>query len=72
MLDQGPVEVGGFLGVLEGVVQLPVAGLLVGEVVEGHGEARGVGGWVVLDQGPVEVGSFSRGIEGFFVSSGIG
>ncbi|OBY94007.1 hypothetical protein BBG13_13125 [Actinomyces oris] len=36
----------------------PVVGQVVGEVVEGAGEARGVGGWVVLGQGPVEVGGF--------------
>ena len=27
---------------------LAVGGLTEGEVVEGHGEVRGVGGWVVL------------------------
>ena len=51
---------------------MPGAGLPVGEVVEGSGEVRGVGGWILPAQDSVELGGFSRGIEGFFVSSGIG
>ena len=72
VLGQGPVEVGGFLGGLQGLVRLSVAVQLDGEVVEGAGEVGGVGAWVVLGQGPVELGCFSYGFEGLIVSSDIG
>ena len=68
VLGQGPVEVGGFLGGCEGLLQLPVAVQMVGEGVEGHGEVGGVGCWVVLGQGPVEVGGFLGGLEGLIAS----
>ena len=48
VLGQGPVEVGGFLGGLEGLMVLSVVSQAVGEVDKGHGEVGGVGGWVVL------------------------
>ena len=72
VLGQGPVEVGGFLGGLEGLVQLPVLGLTAGEVVERSSEVGVVGGWVLSVQNSEEVGGFLCGFEGFIVSSGIG
>ena len=72
VLGQGPVEVGGFVDGLQGVVRLPVLRLAASEVIEGAGEVGGVGAWVVLGQGPVELGCFSYGFEGLIVSSDIG
>ena len=60
VLDQGPVEVGGFLGGCEGLAPLAVLGLTLGEVVEGAGEVGGVDRWVVLRQGSVGVRGVSR------------
>ena len=68
MLGQGPVEVGGFLGGLQGLALLAVVVQIDGEVVEGGGEVGGVGGWVVLGQGPVEVGGFLGGLQGLIAS----
>ena len=64
LTDHFLVEVGGFLGGLEGLVLLSIIGEIDREVVEGSGEAVGVSGWVVLGQGPVEVGGCSCGLEG--------
>ena len=56
------------MGGLQGLAPLAVRGLTLGEVVEGHGEVGGVGGWVVLGQGPVEVGGFLGGLQGLIAS----
>ena len=72
VLDQGPVEVGGFLGGCEGLAPLAVLGLTLGEVVEGAGEVGGVDRWVVLRQGSVEIGSFLGGLESLYVSPRLG
>ena len=72
VLGQGSVEVGGFLGGLEGLVSLPILDLNSGEVVERSCEAGCVGGWVVLDQRPVEVGGFLGSLTSLHVSSRFG
>ena len=68
MLSQVSADGNCFLGGLEGLVQLAVLGLTVGEVVEGASEVGGVGGWVVFSQGPVEAGGFLGSLEGLYMS----
>ena len=53
VLGQGPVEVGGFLGGLQGLMEISIENYSNPDSQDKLVWRGGVGGWVVLGRGPV-------------------